>query len=156
MSCNKIHYFSLSLSPAFTLFLSSSLGDNVSLLRRATHRSPLLPLCGARGPCLSSTQVYNSHAPLHSSFHYQKPNPLTAPHKREIQSVYHLHNGRYEPGLLQRDIQYRQREKDRQRSWSVFLYFNGYTKKRKNGKMGLKLLSFSFYHTNKPFLFFYY
>lgn len=76
MSCNKIHYFSLSLSL------------NVSYPTQPPSIRPSSPYVEPKGPCLSSSQEYHPHAPLHSSSHYHKLNPLTAPHKGEFQSVY--------------------------------------------------------------------
>lgn len=117
MSCNKIHYFSL-----------SSLSRRLCvLIPPGVHPSSLH--CGARGPRLSSRES-NPHGPLHSSFYYQKPNPLTGPHKREIQSVYPPAQWEIWTRPFTKRYTDAERTTDK-RSWSIFSYFNSYTKKKK-------------------------
>ena len=88
MSCNKIHYFSVSISG---LHSSSSLLLSATLCPYPIQPHSICPSSlhvESEVPVSLSLRSTIPHAPLHSSFHYQKQNPLTAPHNREIQSVY--------------------------------------------------------------------
>lgn len=139
MWCYKIHYVSLlHFSHYLSVIVSSSHPADPGL-----RPSSLLPPRSARGPCRPSSLELRPRPPFHSSFHYQKLNPLTAPHKREIQSVHPPAQWEIWTQASYKEI-YRHREKS---SRVYFLFFKGWTKNERRVKWAYH------YRVNKLFLY---
>lgn len=143
MWCYKIHYVSLlHFSHYLSVVVSSSHPADPGL-RPSLRPSSLLPPRSARGPCRPSSLELRPRPPFHSSFHYQKLNPLTAPHKREIQSVHPPAQWEIWTQASYKDI-YRHREKS---SRVYFLFFKGWAKNERRVKLAYH------YRVNKLFLY---
>lgn len=119
-----------------------SLGDYVSLSHPASIPPPStvepeVPVSPLGSPILTDLSI--PLFTIRSRIHWQLPI------KEKSNQSTHLHNGRYEPGLLQRDI--RTQREQRTKGLGVYFHISIATQKKENGSKGLKLLSFSLYQT---------